>query len=86
MSAEAVRRMRDLHLEDAIAEALGLEFVDAGADWVYPLVVGLVLLAIMPAMWSRLFTEPVGQIQLAAALGLQVLGFLAIRRALRVDY
>jgi tight adherence protein B len=53
---------------------------------VYPIVVGLILLAMMPAMWSRLFTEPVGQIQLAIALSLQVLGFLAIRRALSVEY
>jgi tight adherence protein B len=53
---------------------------------VYPVAVGLVLLAIMPGMWSRLFTEPVGQIQLAIAVGLQVLGFVAIRRALKVDY
>lgn len=53
---------------------------------VYPVVVGLVLLAIMPAMWSRLFTEPVGQIQLTIALILQALGFLAIRRVLRVEY
>lgn len=53
---------------------------------VYPIVVGLALLAIMPGMWSRLFTEPVGQIQLAIAVGLQVLGFVAIRRVLKIDY
>lgn len=53
---------------------------------VYPIAVGLVLLAIMPAMWSRMFTEPIGQIQLAIALGLQLLGFLVIRRTLKVDY
>jgi len=52
---------------------------------VYPIAIGLLLLAIMPAMWSKLFTEPVGQVQLVIALALQALGFLAIRRALRVD-
>jgi tight adherence protein B len=51
---------------------------------VYPIAVGLLLLAIMPATWSKLFTEPAGQVQLAVALGLQVIGFLWIKRALRV--
>lgn len=53
---------------------------------IYPVVVGLVLLAILPAMWSRLFTEPVGQVQLAIAVSLQALGFLGIQRVLRVEY
>jgi tight adherence protein B len=53
---------------------------------VYPVGVGLLLLLIMPAIWSRLFTEPAGQVQLAIAGTLQVLGFLAIRRVLRVEY
>lgn len=52
---------------------------------VYPVVIGLVLLAIMPSVWSKLFTEPVGQVQLAIAFGLQLIGFVTIRRALRVD-
>jgi tight adherence protein B len=52
---------------------------------VYPVVIGLILLAIMPSVWSKLFTEPVGQVQLAIAFALQVLGFVAIRRSLRVD-
>jgi len=52
---------------------------------VYPIVIGLILLAIMPSVWSKLFTEPVGQAQLAIAFALQVLGFIGIRRSLRVD-
>ncbi|MEX0787138.1 MAG: type II secretion system F family protein [Dehalococcoidia bacterium] len=52
---------------------------------VYPVAVGLVLLAIMPSVWSKLFTEPAGQVQLAIAFTLQVLGFVAMRRALRVE-
>lgn len=52
---------------------------------VYPVVIGLILLAIMPWVWSKLFTEPVGQVQLAIAFALQLLGFIAIRRSLRVD-
>ena len=47
--------------------------------------VGLLLLAIMPAGWSKLFTEPAGQMMLAIALVLQVVGFLAIQRALRIE-
>ncbi len=52
---------------------------------VYPIVVGLILLALMPAQWSKLFTEGVGQVQLIAAVSLQVIGFLAIRRILRIE-
>jgi tight adherence protein B len=52
---------------------------------VYPIAVGLLLLAIMPSIWSKMFTEPVGQIQLAIAIGLQVIGFLAIQRSLKVE-
>jgi tight adherence protein B len=52
---------------------------------VYPVAIGLLLLAIMPAVWSKLFTEPAGQVQLAIAAALQVVGFFAIRRALRVE-
>jgi tight adherence protein B len=52
---------------------------------IYPIAIGLLLLAIMPATWSKMFTEPVGQVQLAIAFGLQIIGFLWIRRALRVE-
>jgi tight adherence protein B len=52
---------------------------------VYPIGVGLVLLAIMPSIWSQLFTERAGQAQLAIAGGLQVIGFLMIRRIVRVE-
>ena len=52
---------------------------------VYPIVIGLVLLAIMPSVWSKLFTEPVGQVQLGIAFTLQIIGFITIRRSLRVD-
>ncbi len=52
---------------------------------VYPIAVGLLLLAIMPSLWTKLFTEPAGQVQLAIALFLQVVGFLAIQRALKIE-
>ena len=52
---------------------------------VYPVLVGLLLLAIMPSVWSKLFTEPAGQMMLAIAVLLQVVGFLAIQRALRIE-
>lgn len=51
----------------------------------YPIAVGLVLLALMPSIWSKLFTEPAGQVQLAVALSLQLIGFFGIRRALRIE-
>ena len=53
---------------------------------IYPVAVGLLLLALMPGIWSKLFTETVGQIQLSIAVALQLVGFLAIRRILNVDY
>ena len=53
---------------------------------VYPMIIGLILLAIMPGLWSLLFTEPVGRAMLAGALTLQVLGFFFMRRALRVEF
>ena len=49
---------------------------------VYPVLVGLLLLAIMPAVWSKLFTEPAGQMMLAVAFVFKVVGLLAIQRAL----
>lgn len=52
---------------------------------VYPLAVGLLLLALMPSIWSRLFTETAGQVQLAIAAGLQLVGFLAMRRVLNIE-
>ncbi len=52
---------------------------------VYPVAVGLLLLAIMPSVWSKLFTEPAGQVQLLVAVVLQVVGFLAIQRSLKID-
>ena len=52
---------------------------------VYPVLVGLLLLAIMPSVWSKLFTETAGQMMLAIAVVLQVVGFLAIQRALKIE-
>ena len=51
----------------------------------YPTAVGLVLLALMPSMWSIMFTELGGQIMLGIALGLQGLGFLLLRRLMSLD-
>ncbi len=52
---------------------------------VYPICLGLLFLAIMPHLWSKLFTETVGRALLGIALGLQMIGFVAIRRALNVE-
>lgn len=51
----------------------------------YPIAVGLLLLAIMPSMWSVLFTDPLGRMLLGVALGLQVLGFLVMRRVMEIE-
>jgi tight adherence protein B len=52
---------------------------------VYPAAIGLLFLAIMPHEWSKLFTEAVGQILLGIAVGLQLIGFIVIRRTLNVE-
>lgn len=51
----------------------------------YPTAVGLVLLALMPSMWLILFTELAGQIMLGIAVGLQLLGFLLLRRLMQLE-
>lgn len=52
---------------------------------VYPAGVGLLLLALMPSLWSVMFTKTLGQVFLGVALGLQVIGFLAIRRLMKIE-
>ncbi len=52
---------------------------------VYPIAVGLLLLAIMPSMWSVLFTETLGRVFLGVALGLQFLGFFTMRRVMEIE-
>lgn len=52
---------------------------------VYPIAIFLLLLLIMPSVWSKLFTETPGRIMLGVALSLQVLGFYVMRRALRIE-
>lgn len=52
---------------------------------VYPIAIGLLLLAIMPSMWSVLFTETVGRVFLGIALGLQLSGFFFIRRVMNIE-
>jgi tight adherence protein B len=51
---------------------------------IYPIGVGLLLFAIMPSMWSVLFTENAGRVLLGVALGLQGLGFLLMRRVMNI--
>ncbi|MDZ4277933.1 MAG: type II secretion system F family protein, partial [Dehalococcoidia bacterium] len=52
---------------------------------VYPMAIGLLLLALMPDLWSVLFTETLGRIVLGIGLGLQLLGFLVMRRVMNID-
>ena len=51
----------------------------------YPAAIGLLLLAIMPSMWSVLFTDGLGRGFLGTAVGLQVLGFVVMRRVMKID-
>ena len=51
----------------------------------YPTAIGLVLLVMMPSMWKVMFTEPLGQVFLGIALGLQFIGFLVMRRVTQIQ-
>ena len=53
---------------------------------IYPAGIGLVLLLIMPSLWSVMFTDTLGQVFLGVALGLQGLGFLVMQRVMRIDF
>lgn len=52
---------------------------------VYPAAIGLLLLALMPSLWSLMFTETAGQVLVGIAIGLQALGFLAMRRVMNIE-
>jgi tight adherence protein B len=51
-----------------------------------PVGLGAVLTAMHPQMMSVLFTDPAGQLLLGAALVLEVIGFLMVRRIAAIDY
>ena len=52
---------------------------------IYPVAIGLLLLVVMPSLWTTLFTDVVGRVFLAIALGLQLVGFLAMRKVMNID-
>ncbi len=52
---------------------------------VYPIAIALLLGALMPSLWTLLFTEPLGRVFLGVALGLQVVGFLLMRRLVNIQ-
>ena len=51
----------------------------------YPIAIGLLLLFIMPSLWSVMFTETLGRILLGFALGLQFIGYLVMQRVMRIE-
>jgi tight adherence protein B len=51
---------------------------------IWPALVGLLLLVLMPSMWGLMFTETAGRVMLGMAVGLQVLGFVLMRRAMNI--
>lgn len=52
---------------------------------VYPMAIALLLGALMPSLWVLLFTEPLGRVFLGIALGLQVVGFVVMRRLVNIE-
>ena len=53
---------------------------------VYPLLLALLFTALHPDLMSLLWTETAGLVLLTIGAGLQVIGFLVIRRILAIDY
>lgn len=53
---------------------------------ILPLALGAVTAIIQPEQMAVLFTEPVGQVLVAVALTLQVIGFMVIRRVSNISY
>ena len=52
---------------------------------VLPVVMGIVIFTVSPEYMSVLFEERAGRVALAGAAGLQVMGYLAIRRIIDID-
>jgi len=52
---------------------------------IYPMVLLALFTALSPAIWTILFTDPVGRVVLGVALVLQVIGIISIRRLLRLE-
>lgn len=51
-----------------------------------PIVAGLGMFALNPEYMRVLFTEPLGRLMLAMAGGFQIIGFIAIRRIMDIDF
>lgn len=51
----------------------------------FPIVLAVSLAALMPDVFGRLFTDPVGQIVLGIALGLDLLGYIVARRVASLE-
>ena len=51
-----------------------------------PIVAGLGMFALNPEYMRVLFTEPLGRLMLTMAGGFQIIGFIAIRRIMDIDF
>lgn len=76
---ERFRFRRQLRVHTAHGRMTG--FVLASA----PVVAGIGMFILNPEYMGRLFTEPLGRLMLVTAAGLQLLGFVAIRRVMNVE-
>lgn len=52
---------------------------------VYPAVIGLLLVALVPSIWSLLFTDTLGRVFLGSAVTLQLVGLLFMRRVMKIE-
>ena len=52
---------------------------------IYPAAIGLLLLVMMPSVWSVLFTDTLGRIFFSFAVGLQFIGFVVMQRVMKIE-
>lgn len=76
---ERFRFRRQLRVHTAHGRMTGLVLASA------PVVAAIGMYILNPEYMSRLFTEPLGRLMLVTAAGLQLLGFVSIRRIMDVE-
>lgn len=80
------KTVRDRHLFRAEVSALTSRERFSGVVLAgFPLLLGLILTLMLPETFGRLFTDPAGRVIFAIALALDVIGYLAIKRATRLE-
>ena len=81
--AETVRQRQEFHRE--VLALTSEERFSAVILAAFPLVLGLGFMAILPETYLVLFTDPRGRMVLAAMLVMDLIGYLAVQRMIKVE-